>query len=170
LARNVEIKARIADLDQTHAAVARISTKPPQLIEQEDVFFNVATGRLKLRILSPSHGELIFYQREDKIGPKTCTYHIHRTDKPEELRAVLSAACGEKIIIRKQRHLYFSDRTRIHIDVVENLGKFIELEVVLEEYETPDSGESEAQALMEQLGIEADHLVEVAYADLLEGK
>ena len=51
---------------------------------------------------------------------------------------------------------------------MDSLGEFIELEVVLADSDPLVDGENEAQALMDQLGIETGHLVEAAYVDLLE--
>lgn len=167
MARNIEIKARIGQPAKLHAAAAALADRPAMLIEQEDVFFNVAEGRLKLRFLSPSRGELIFYRRDDISGPKTSTYSVVETDRPGELRALLGAALGERAIVRKQRHLYRAGRTRIHLDAVEDLGDFLELEVVLAESEPPADGEREAAALMAKLGVEARDLIEGAYVDLL---
>jgi hypothetical protein len=62
------------------------------VIVQEDVFFNIPKGRLKLRILGPRSGELIQYVRSDESGPKASNYLIFRTKEPARLREVLSAA------------------------------------------------------------------------------
>jgi len=55
----------------------------------------------------------------------------------------------------------------VHLDRVEGLGHFLELEVVLKENERAESGVQEAHSLMAQLGIEPSQLVETAYVDLL---
>lgn len=167
MARNVEIKARISQPGKLHEAAAALADHPAQIIEQQDVFFNVNKGRLKLRFLSPSYGQLIFYRRDDIRGPKTSTYSVVETDRPDEFRALLGAAFGERAIVRKQRHLYLVGRTRIHLDSVEGLGNFLELEVVLKESESLIEGEREAGALMEKLGVDARDLIEGAYVDLL---
>lgn len=165
--RNVEIKAKVGEFDVVLEAAENLSGGPPELIQQEDIFFNADRGRLKLRILTPLSGQLIFYQREDVRGPKTCTYNIVETDNPYELRALLANAYGEKIVVRKLRRLFLVGRTRIHLDTVENLGEFLELEVVLGEGEQVQVGEQEAIKLMVELGIASAALVEGAYADLL---
>ncbi|MBL4646440.1 MAG: hypothetical protein JKY99_08285 [Rhizobiales bacterium] len=82
MARNIEIKAKIHQLDSVKRIAEQLCGHLPEQIKQEDIFFPVAQGRLKLRILSPSSGELIFYQRDDTSGPKTCTYQIVETDRP----------------------------------------------------------------------------------------
>ncbi|GGB04180.1 adenylate cyclase [Brucella endophytica] len=145
-----------------------LSSQPPEIIAQTDVFFRAAVGRLKLRILSPAHGELIFYDRTDQAGPKTSIYMVSVTNQPSALRAVLSAACGEDITVQKIRKRYLIGRTRVHVDAVENLGDFVELEVMLKEGENPDDGVVEAQNLMDELGIKQADLIENAYADLLK--
>ncbi len=166
--RNVEIKARLHDVQAVRARVAKIAQGDPEQVVQEDVFFCSPRGRLKLRILSDSRGELIFYQRPDILGPKTSTYLVASIIGPRELQAVLAAALGIRGTVRKQRLVYTVGRTRIHIDEVEGLGHFLELEVVLNDHEDPTRGEREAHALMEKLGIRPDQLVEGAYLDLLE--
>ena len=69
--------------------------------------------------------------------------------------------------MRKHRTLYLVGRTRIHLDRVESLGHFLELEVVLAEGESPDAGVKEARALMTALGLADDQLIDGAYVDLL---
>ena len=165
--RNVEIKAEIDEIEVVMRVAELLAGKSPELIEQEDVFFHTINGRLKLRFLKPTKGQLIFYQRDDVRGPKTCTYHLVEIDHPGKLRSLLAVAYGEKIVVRKSRYLYLVGRTRIHIDKVEDLGNFLELEVVLEDGEPPHIGENEALKLMEKLGLNQGSLVEGAYADLL---
>jgi predicted adenylyl cyclase CyaB len=166
--RNVEIKARLTNAEAQHARAAQLSDVPLEVIAQEDVFFNVPRGRLKLRFLSSMQGQLIFYQRRDESGPTTSTYKLFDTDQPHQLKALLEAAYGIRNVVRKTRHLYRVGRTRIHIDEVESLGHFLELEVVLAEAEAPSAGEFEARDLMQQLGVADTQLISGAYVDLLQ--
>ena len=166
--RNVEIKARVDKVEEQRARVALRAEGAPEVLVQEDIFFNVSQGRLKLRVLAPTHGELIFYQRANHAGPKTSTYAVVATDRPAQLTAVLEAAYGIRNTVRKTRQLYMIGRTRVHIDHVESLGHFLELEVVLADSEASSIGEREASNLMQQLGITTAQLVEGAYVDLLE--
>ena len=83
------------------------------------------------------------------------------------LRRALTLALGAIGRVRKQRTLYLVGRTRVHLDRVEGLGEFLELEVVLRDDETAEVGEAEAHALMGELGIVPAQLVEGAYLDLL---
>jgi adenylate cyclase class IV len=124
---------------------------------------------LKLRIFSAAQGELIFYQRSDQPGPKESSYCIAPTPAPDSLRETLARAYGVAGRVRKRRTLFMIGRTRAHLDRVENLGDWLELEVVLEENEPSASGIGEAQELMAKVGIEPAQLVEGAYVDLLRG-
>ena len=166
--RNVEIKARLDKVEEQRARAVLLSEGAPEVFVQEDIFFNASQGRLKLRVLAPTRGELIFYQRANHAGPKMSTYTVVETDRPAQLKAVLEAAYGIRNTVRKTRQLYMIGRTRVHIDNVESLGHFLELEVVLTDSEELSIGEREAYNLMQQFGINTEQLVEGAYVDLLE--
>jgi adenylate cyclase class IV len=58
----------------------------------------------------------------------------------------------------------------VHLDRVEDLGDFLELEVVLSDGEPPEPGIDEAHGLMAALGVAPAQLVEGAYVDLLAGR
>jgi predicted adenylyl cyclase CyaB len=166
--RNVEIKARVGDPAAVRARAAAMADGPAELIFQHDTFFHCPDGRLKLRRFSDGHGELIFYRRDDGSGPKESRYRKSPTADPDSLLETLSAALGVAGIVRKERVLYLAGQTRIHLDEVEGLGHFLELEVVLDDDQTARDGERIAHELMAGLGITGDDLVAVAYIDLLE--
>ena len=136
-------------------------------IVQDDTFFSCPNGRLKLRAFSSAKGELIYYVRPDQAGPKESFYIISPTSSPDSLREALSMAYGQAGRVRKQRTLFLVGRTRVHLDIVENLGHFLELEVVLEDNEPVKVGEAIAHDLMVKLGISPDQLIEGAYVDML---
>jgi predicted adenylyl cyclase CyaB len=165
--RNVEIKARIASVDAFVDRAAAIADQGPFEIPQDDTFFVCANGRLKLRELSPDHGELIFYRRPDQSGPKESFYVRAVTSDPTALRECLSLAHGQAGRVRKQRTLFLAGRSRLHLDRVAELGDFLEIEVVLADGESIDVGIREANDLMKRLGIEHSQLVDAAYLDLL---
>jgi predicted adenylyl cyclase CyaB len=167
MARNVEIKAQVADIDAMLAKAAGLADQGPIEISQDDTFFRCPSGRLKLRAFSKHEGELIFYRRADQQGPRESFYLRSPTSAPDALRQSLSLAYGEAGRIRKQRTLFLAGRTRIHLDRVEGLGSFLELEVVLADDEPPAKGIAEAHRLMERLGVASTQLVEGAYVDLL---
>lgn len=167
MARNVEIKARLANLEALEPKVAALAEQGPKEIHQDDTFFVCPTGRLKLRAFSTDKGELIFYRRANQQGPKESFYLISPTDSPDTLRETLSQAYGQAGRVRKHRTLYRIGRTRVHLDRVAGLGDFLELEVVLSENEACECGAREADDLMARLGIDPSQLIKEAYVDLL---
>jgi predicted adenylyl cyclase CyaB len=170
MARNVEIKARVANLDAIEAKAAAIADHGPTPIVQDDTFFRCASGRLKLRAFSETDGELIYYRRASEAGPKESFYVRTPVAAVAALRETLTLAYGTAGRVQKARTLYLAGRTRIHLDRVEDLGTFVELEVVLAEGEHLDSGIAEAENVMALLGIGRDQLVEHAYVDLLQAR
>lgn len=170
MARNVEIKARIASVEALVPRAAALATEGPERIEQDDTFFPCPNGRLKLRAFHAQSGQLIFYARPDLAGPKESFYILSPTASPDTLRDALTAAQGTSGRVRKVRTLFLVGRTRVHLDRVEGLGDFLELEVVLRDDEPVEAGVAEAHALMAQLGVEPDALIEGAYVDLLNAR
>ncbi len=167
--RNIEIKARIDSVDRVAAIAATLADRGPIDIAQDDTFFrcNDSADRLKLRTFAHDRAELIFYRRANSAGPKESFYLITPCSTPDVLRESLTLAWGQAGRVRKQRRLFIVGRTRVHLDRVEGLGEFLELEVVLEEGESAEAGTAEAHALMARLGVGADQLVQGAYVDLL---
>ncbi|MBK7703541.1 MAG: class IV adenylate cyclase [bacterium] len=170
MARNIEIKARLAVLPELLPMVAALATGGPEEIDQDDTFFRCAGGRLKLRTFADDRGELIFYRRADRRGPKESSYLIAPTAEPGALRELLAHSHGEAGRVVKHRTVFLVGRTRVHLDRVEGLGEFLELEVVLRLDEDAAAGIAEAHVLMDGLGIRADQLVEGAYVDLLAAR
>ena len=168
MARNVEIKARLADLEATRRLAERIADGPGQPVEQTDTFFRVRDGRLKLRERSGSDAELIYYRRPDAQGPKESEYETAAVTDPGRVRELLTAALGVADRVVKRRVVYRAGRTRIHLDEVQGLGSFLELEVELAPGESADLGVREATRLMGLLDLAESALVAGAYVDLLQ--
>lgn len=165
--RNIEIKARIESIELMAPRAAALADKEPVELDQDDTFFRCPGGRLKLRAWPTGDGVLIYYRRPDRSGPKESFYVLANTHEPDTLREVLTLAYGQIGRVRKHRTLFWCGRTRIHLDHVEGLGTFLELEVKLEEGEEAEAGEEVARDLMLRLGISPEQLIEGAYLDLL---
>lgn len=166
---NIEIKAYARRFEEIKSRASQLSDTPVQVIAQEDTFFNTAQGRLKLRVLA-DHSELIYYTRPDQDGPKRSDYHITRSQDPENLKRVLELAYGIRGFVRKTRYLYLVGQTRVHLDDVEGLGQFMELEVVMRDGQSDPEGQAVAEELMSALGVDRTDLIDGAYMDLLEKK
>lgn len=166
---NIEIKARVKDRTRFHR-IARDLSGSQATIEQEDTFFHCPQGRLKLRSFPDGTGELIHYDRPDRASPKVSRYTISKTGEPETLRETLSKALGIVGVVRKIRHLFVVGQTRVHLDEVEGLGTFAELEVVMQPGQTRENGISIAADLMRKLDIREADLIDKAYIDLLAAR
>jgi predicted adenylyl cyclase CyaB len=167
MSRNIEIKAQIESADAWVPKIAALAGAGPIDIAQDDTFFRCDTARLKLRAFSGGTGELIYYRRADEYGPKESFYLRSPTPSPDSLRECLTLAYGQVGRVRKHRKLFLLGRTRVHLDEVEGLGHFLELEVVLADDEPAEAGVREARELMEKMGIEPRQLINEAYVDLL---
>lgn len=168
MAQNIEIKARVWEFERVKDKIEKQTGVKPESLHQEDTFFNTPNGRLKLRVQGEDDGQLISYQRADQGGPKLSLYYIYRTSEPESLKHVLSTSLGVRGVVRKVRSVYLVDNLRIHLDQVEDLGNFLELEVVLSDGFNAEIGDQLAQEWMQRLEIKAADLIEGAYLDLLE--
>ena len=165
MARNIEIKARIPSIEALLPRACALAGAEPQIIEQDDSFFAVAHGRLKLRVFADGSGELIHYHRPDSGEAKASDYVRVPAPDPAALREALSRANGLLGRVRTRRWLLMVGATRIHLDRVEGLPDHMELEVVLRANQ-PDT-EGEATALMAELGLADAPRVAGAYLDLL---
>lgn len=164
---NVEIKAVVRDLRHLTQRAKELSGSDGTVIRQQDTFFGIPAGRLKLRDFQDGSGQLIFYERPDQEGPKLSNYSISPTNDPQGLVKVLTDALGQVGQVKKERRLYMVGQTRVHVDSVEGLGDFMELEVVMKEHQSTEEGVAIANKLMLDLGVKEEDLIEGAYMDLL---
>jgi len=171
MARNIELKARANDYEALRKRAAALSDQAPLTYRQLDAFYQVPSGRLKLRRFDDgSAAELIFYQRDDSDGPKVSFYMRSPVSDADATHALLSAALEPRGNVSKERLVYLIGRSRIQLDRVDGLGDFVEIEVVLDEADDEASGEAEAHKLFEKLGIEPEDYVPGSYIDLLKGQ
>ncbi len=172
MARNIEIKALVADAAALRERARAIATAPEQLIVQDDSFFVLPAGRgrLKLRQFADGSAELIHYHRADHAEAKASDYVRVPVGDGDACREALQRGLGLLGRVRKRRLLLMAGRTRIHLDAVEGLGDFMELEVVLRDGEADADGAAEAEALMQALGLADAPRVAGAYLDLLQAR
>lgn len=167
--RNVEIKARVTNKEDIETRTKVLSNSSPVVLRQHDTFFKVPKGRLKLRRFEKGPGVLIYYERPDTEGPKLSDY-VKTTISKDEVQGVidvLEKSNGIIGVVEKVRILYIVGQTRIHIDSVDGLGDFMELEVVLNEDQSLEEGQKIAEELMTQLGVREADLISGAYLDML---
>lgn len=167
MARNIEIKVCADDLRAVRERARALVGHEPELIEQDDSFFAVPHGRLKLRRFADGSAELIHYLRDDSPAAKASDYVRVAAADADGLALALTRALGSLGRVRKQRWLLLHDAIRIHLDHVEGLGDFVELEVVLRDGQPDGEGITAAEALLHELGLAAAPRIAGAYLDLL---
>ena len=166
----VELKARVDDHDFLRKKLSALGAEYTGTFQQSDLYFRVPEGRLKLRTVKDENkAELIYYERESIVGPKSDDAFILRVQEPEDLKKVLKKILAPLIVIEKVREIYQYQGTQIHLDTVKQLGKFIEFE--RQTFDDPKSIEKDRQILerlMEKLEINSSNLETLSYSDLAE--
>ncbi|EKD94373.1 MAG: hypothetical protein ACD_26C00088G0002, partial [uncultured bacterium] len=124
--QNIEIKILINNFKPILESLSEIQDKYKGDLNQIDTYYNCKTGRLKAREINRRDYEIIFYQRPDKIDSKVSNYKIIKINKNQlkDIKKIFRLIFGEKVIVKKKRHLWIYKNTRIHLDEVKNLGKF----------------------------------------------
>ena len=167
-ASNVEVKVRCADLAAARAAALRLGAEPFADERQVDTYFATRTGRLKLREIDAARGELIPYLRPDVAGARRSDYRVIPLPDAAGTRALLETLLGVHRVVRKQREVLLWRNVRIHLDRVDGLGTFLELEAVFD-----GSAESEREQraacarLLGELGLGDEPCIAGSYESLL---
>jgi homotetrameric cytidine deaminase len=165
--RNVELKARDPDPRRSLERCVALGAEDRGELRQRDTYFAARRGRLKLREQEPGGAELIAYERADAAQARESRYRIAPVAEPEALRDALDAALGTTVVVDKRRRLFLWEGVRIHLDRVDGLGAFVELEGV-----APGGSDLAREAKLvarvrEELEIRDEAIESVSYADLL---
>jgi adenylate cyclase class 2 len=165
--RNLELKASIASIEEAHASARACGARFEGILEQQDTYFSVPRGRLKLRERRGGPAELISYLRPETNGERWSEYTTLPVSDPATTGLMLRQVLEVKIVVTKVRHLYMHEGARIHIDEVEKLGTFIEFEV-------PDRGDARAAAHMKVLrrvfDVHEENVIKASYSEMLEAE
>jgi adenylate cyclase class IV len=166
LPRNLELKCSIGSLAAAEKTAHAIGAEDHGVLVQEDTYFTVPHGRLKIRSHEAGSTELIAYDRPDDEGERWSDYRRIDITSVPGVKDALSITLGVSCVVKKRRHLFLVRDARIHLDEVEGLGAFLEFEVTNEE-------RSKAQTLMAQLcasfGVGPGQGIGGSYADLVSG-
>jgi adenylate cyclase, class 2 len=172
MALNIEIKFRGDDLDAVAGRAIDAGAVDAGVLEQDDHYFRVVDGRLKLRSIRPAdgvrHAQLITYHRADRAEPRASHYAL--SDIPgdiEPTRSRLRSTHGEDGRVVKRRRLLRWRNVRIHLDIVEQLGRFVELESVVDDTHPPAVAMENLTRLIGLLGLSGAEVVAVGYVDLM---
>jgi homotetrameric cytidine deaminase len=165
--RNVELKALDPDPARSLAVCRELGAEDKGVLRQRDTYFRARSGRLKLREEEPGGAVLIQYDRPDAAAARESRYRLTRVEDPDELRASLDAALGTLVVVDKERHLLLWDGVRIHLDTVQGLGSFVELEGVAPPESDLAPERRKVVYLQRELGIE--EVLTDSYSDRLLG-
>lgn len=165
--RNIEIKARLRDRRHVEAELERLGARDAGFETQHDLFYRCDRGRLKLRQSSRDGATLIAYAREDTTEVRPSTYVLAPVGDGAALQGALDAALGRLGEVTKNRHLYWIDNVRVHLDRVQDLGEFLELEAVVDATHSESECRRAAGELLRRFGIQDADRLSNAYVDLL---
>jgi adenylate cyclase class 2 len=166
--RNVELKARDPDPARSLAAALAIGATDHGELRQRDTYFHVANGGLKLREQEPGEAHLIQWERAEQARERESRYRIAVVHDPVALADALGAALGVRGAVQKRRRLLLWRDVRIHLDAVEGLGTFIELEAVAPAASDLTHEHALIAELRTRLSITDERLVPLGYAVLLQ--
>lgn len=167
---NIEIKARVQDLEAAKRLAATLATEHGGTHVQVDTYFRTQQGNLKLRITDgAAHGELIPYMRPNAAAPKRSDYQVLRCPNAAQVLDLLSAILGVHVRVEKRRTVERVDNVRIHLDEVSGLaGGFLELEAVWDGAPEREAHErAKCDRLMTQLGVQPTDLIAAGYMALV---
>jgi predicted adenylyl cyclase CyaB len=165
---NIEIKARCHDMAAARRAARSAGARRAGVLHQIDTYFHVAHGRLKLRQIRDQRSELIWYDRPNRAAARDSNYCIVPLDDPMAMKALLSMSLGVRSVVRKRRELWMYRNVRIHLDQVDGLGNFIELEAVVSSRDTPAVCRRRLDVLVEVLAIRKSDQLAASYGELID--
>ena len=167
MARNLEIKARVRDLSRLRERAVSLGARPAGVLAQVDRYFEIEGAcRVKLREIDGTSFELIRYDRPEATEVRTSDYGVTRL-APDGAALAAWRSRPPLRTVAKTRELLLLDNVRIHLDRVEGLGDFLELEAVVDETHDERSCRAAIDRLLAEFGVERDTLVRASYSDLL---
>lgn len=169
-ARNVEVKLKVEDLQRLGDQVRVAGARPVTTLWQRDTYFQVPRGRLKLREETDLPATLIWYDRANEAASRLCRYHLMQVPEPARVKEAFREAFGVRVVVSKSRELLLYENVRVHLDRVEDLGEFLELEAVLAPDEPETAGQAIVRRLLDALGLANAPVLTHSYADLLLDK
>lgn len=162
---NLELKIKVESHSKLIKALGRINAEKIGILRQKDIYYKTGKGLLKLRIEGNSY-TLIKYLRDEK-GKRWSNYELLRLEgkDPEKY---LHDVFDIDTIVEKKRILYLYKNTRIHLDEVKRLGKFLELETLL--VSSRKDAEERFREIIKLLELDLTKQIRKSYKLLMLGK
>jgi predicted adenylyl cyclase CyaB len=165
----VEIKARVENHDLLKKKLSEIGAEYIGNFQQDDTYFKVPEGRLKLRETKNTNSvELIYYERENIPGPKQDEVFLIEVLESGQLKKLLKKTLKQFKVIEKIREIYNYQGTFIHLDTVKSLGKYVEFERQTESNSNNKKDQNILQELMKTLEIQSQSLETLSYSEIAD--
>ena len=165
--QNIELKSRLHDRAKTEKRLEALGARRMWARRQKDTFFAVPMGWLKLRETEDKPPELISYVRSTTSAePRASDYDVIIVKDPTGLKSLLGRVLPVDKIVEKERTLWIYGHTRVHLDRLDSLGEFLELETVVEGLD-PGEARAENERLVKALALDPADFLGVPYRDLL---
>lgn len=163
MAQNIELKIKLDNFSGVTEILHQNNIKLETILRQRDIYYKNKNGLLKLRIYNGT-GELIFYQRNEDQKDRVSNYHLLKVD-PEYAEDFFSKLFEIEVEVVKERRLYLYNNTRIHLDKVDKLGSFLELETVVNK--CLHEGKNEFSEVVQFLKLDLSKQIKSSYRTLL---
>jgi predicted adenylyl cyclase CyaB len=166
---NIEFKALCKDPKKIKKILLSRNADYKGVDYQVDTYFQVNKGRLKLRE-GKIERALIFYSRKDSREPKQSNVTLFPVDSSSSvlLKEILTKSLGVLVTVVKQRAIYFIDNIKFHIDNVEDLGSFVEVEAIdINGTIGINELQEQCQFYLKLFEISEYDLISTSYSDLL---
>jgi adenylate cyclase, class 2 len=160
---NLELKISVNSHQILKEILREINAEYKGLLNQKDVYYSVPDGLLKLRIENGDES-LIFYNRNEKAKNRWSDYNLinFRDGGGEKF---FSDVFRVEVVVQKKRELFIYNNTRIHLDTVKSLGRFLELETLVINGKT--DARKRFRKIVQLLGINELKQIRKSYRNLL---
>ena len=164
---NIEIKSKQKDIDSIRNILVQHNAEFKGIDNQIDTYYIVNSGRLKLRE-GNIENSLIYYQRKDQHGPKQSDVVLYRTEPNSSLKEILEKSLNILVKVKKRREIYFIENVKFHLDNVDKLGHFIEIEAINNyQYNSKEKLLKQCEYYIELFNIDQNDLISESYSDML---
>lgn len=165
--RNIETKALVEDLAAVRAAAIAIGARPSSIEEQVDRYYELdGARRVKLRTVAGGRAEMIHYRRPERDGVRASDYEVTPV-RDGDAGACLVPKTSPLVVVRKRREVLLLDNVRVHLDEVDGLGTFLELEAVVDGAHDERRCQAQVADILCHLGVGSGDLIRASYSDLL---
>lgn len=166
---NIEIKARTSRQEFIREYLRKAGADYKGTDLQTDTYFVVPSGRLKLR-QGAIENNLIWYERPNQAGVKQSDFSLTPVADGEGLKSILQKALGIKVTVVKKREIYYIGNVKFHIDELDGLGHFVEIEAGNKTADVPvEKLKEQCKFYMEEFGIKEEDLLANSYSDMMMG-